>query len=38
LETIRKFGDHEALDATVDDAFPGRPVAGRKRKGVVAPT
>jgi predicted ATPase len=22
LETIRKFGDHEALDATVDDAFP----------------
>jgi predicted ATPase len=22
LETIRKFGDREALDATVDDAFP----------------
>ena len=33
LETIRLFGDREALDRTVDDAFPGSRVAVEEQAG-----
>ena len=33
LETIRKFGDREALDRTVEDAFPGSHVEVLEQAG-----
>jgi predicted ATPase len=39
LETIRLFGDGEALDRTIEDAFPGSRVdPGAETPGFDAPT
>jgi predicted ATPase len=33
IETIRKFGDGEALNSTVDDAFPGSHLSVEENSG-----